>query len=871
MMDVSAFQSCFAGSPVAFALIEPIRDPNGRTTDFRFRCLNAACASLLGVPEEPLPENNFFFYFSKPDPACLNSLEQVASQGATCDVTIPCGGRALRLQGYQPEAGYCACLVSELSGQEHLEDQLDLGLAALDAAIRISGLVYWEYVPGQDAVFAGPGIWRQFPDLPAKAEVCLHPDEIEQKVAPESLDACRRLLSAMRRKEEHFQGDLKAVFTDRPVWVNVRGATVAGRHGETARVVGVIEKINDYKELELLFRTTLDQIGATVCTYEYAHKRITHWDKSRNIYGDPGMVVEGVPELAAHDGRVHPDDLATYYGMYKALAAGAPQTDETIRWRNSADEGWRWLKILYTNVFDSAGHPVRALCATLDVTDRKMKEADYQKWVLTAGGDTACHCNLTTDSCLLAGSDNAAPGHGKAVDAAFAGLARSIPNLDDLAQFKGTFSRASLLADFQEGRNTVSLVHRHLAQEGLIRWMKTTATLNRNPYTGDVETIICQKFTDSELNGPLAIDYEFIVEINLVKNTYRCCKTSEPSRSKYLTGNNYVTEMLEYINAYVIPEDRQICTRKLLLNSIRRELAIHPSFEFSYRILGEDGSVSRKQARITALDSQRQYALFTRRDLPADEPAASPTPDERTAGSALLAGVSHELLTPLHIIIGTGQAALQHEELAPDLRAGLQQIEDSAHTLLLRVRDLLDLRALRLNALRLEPAPFNLGDLMDDLDTYGRNLAQAKKLSWSCLPVRNARYAGDAGKLKKALTEVIDNAAKFTPAGKAVEFSCEQAEQRGRRVHLVFTVCDEGRGVNADFLPHACEAFSRQNSGSATPQPGAGLGLALCSGLAALMDGSVHLGKRPGGGTRCAVDVWVSLPDGTAAEAAPGA
>lgn len=873
-MNPASYFRCFDKSPLAFIVTEMEHDDSGRPKDFIFRYVNAACETILeDFSREKLLGQSFHAVFGRYNTKLLGLYNEVATTGESREVVDynPELGKTLRVQLYSPMENYCACILTDISRQNRVENELLFSSSALAATLNISGLLYCEYDAGEDTFIIRQDPSRILTGAIAVSNMRMTAAALSDIIVDDSREAYNSLLLAIRTGKEVVQDLHLHTAHGASQWVRVRCTSVSANGSNTRRTICIAERITDIKDFEKLFRTTLHQMHAAVCTYEIGSKRIIHWDESNNLYGDDGLVVDGVPELALRTKRVHPDDINVYKDMYASLQAGVAHVTATVRWRNRPNDEWRWLKILYTNVFNSAGKPVRALCVTLDVTDQKKEEEEYTQWIKTliGSGGQACHCNLSTDVCVdndgASGKDAARK---ETVDEYFARYCRAIPNLNDMELFRQKFSRSSLLQQFEAGNRVVTAQHRKLERDGSILWIRTSATLIKNPHTEDVEGIIRHTTIDSAIDSPLAIDYDYIVEIDIKKNIFWCLKSREATRSNLLTGNNYTTEMISYINLYVVEEDRREAIRNVLLSTIRKELAQRPSYEFYYHITEENGAIARKRARFTALDKTHTRVLFTRMDIPSFPgtehfgKASGTGASAELTGDAFLSSMNHALRTPLNTIIGLGHLAAEHPDVPPETQNDLKRIDSAAQTLLRQIDMLLSIADLRRGALGLRQEPFSLSSLLANLDADGADLAAARGLDWRCLgPETDVQFLGDAERLRQAVWPVLDNAAKFSQPGGSMSLECRVLEERNGQVQLRLTVLDAGCGVPVNMLPRVCQAFACGDSGASARYGGAGLGLALSSGLARLMGGSVQLHNRSNGGVECRVEIWLTRAD----------
>ncbi len=212
--------------------------------------------------------------------------------------------------------------------------------------------------------------------------------------------------------------------------------------------------------------------------------------------------------------------------------------------------------------------------------------------------------------------------------------------------------------------------------------------------------------------------------------------------------------------------------------------------------------------------------------------------------SEFLANISHELRTPLNGIIGMTQL-LANQSLTREQQELLAQINQSSAALLSLIDDVLDLSQLEAGRVAVNNDRFDLPELAESLIGIHAFAAQRRGLELSCfLDADVPRFViGDARKIRRILTHLLDNAIKFTETGEvllrvAAAVDTERRQQDGA-IELVFSVYDTGPGIPEDQVGTIFEPF-RQGDGSPTRQAGGtGVGLALCRELVELLGGDI--------------------------------
>jgi PAS domain S-box-containing protein len=252
--------------------------------------------------------------------------------------------------------------------------------------------------------------------------------------------------------------------------------------------------------------------------------------------------------------------------------------------------------------------------------------------------------------------------------------------------------------------------------------------------------------------------------------------------------------------------------------------------------------------------SQRKQVEEERRKAKEVAEAANRAKDE------FLANMGHELRTPLSGIIGMS-ALLQDTQLDPQQRQYVRTVNRSARALLTIINDLLDFSNIETGRLSIEKNPFDLKFAVEDVIQVLAPRAREKMLDLTVNypPDVPRRVIGDAGRIRQVLTNLVDNAIKFTDQGRvAVTVECLDLAggQAGDRAQVRLTVEDTGGGIPAEGIERVFEKFTQLDASPSRRHGGAGLGLAISKQLVELMDGSMGVRSRPGEGSA----FWLLLP-----------
>jgi len=245
--------------------------------------------------------------------------------------------------------------------------------------------------------------------------------------------------------------------------------------------------------------------------------------------------------------------------------------------------------------------------------------------------------------------------------------------------------------------------------------------------------------------------------------------------------------------------------------------------------------------------------------------------------SNFLATVSHELRTPLTSIIGYSEMleAGIAGELAEEQREFVETIRRKGDHLLALITSLLDLSKLEQGALRLDRQPLNAKEVLDEIANtlLPRTLKEHITIEVEAdenLPAID----GDPIRLRQVLSNLADNALKFTPEGGTVTLRATETDLVGGedgemgmvlmaagRPAVRIEVRDSGMGMKPDELPKIFDAFYQVDGSSTREHGGAGLGLSIVSRLVNAHEGEVRVESEPGVGTSFFVTLPAVEPD----------
>ena len=214
--------------------------------------------------------------------------------------------------------------------------------------------------------------------------------------------------------------------------------------------------------------------------------------------------------------------------------------------------------------------------------------------------------------------------------------------------------------------------------------------------------------------------------------------------------------------------------------------------------------------------------------------------------------MSHDIRTPLNVVLGMTQIAQKYKNDSARLERSLDSITTEGNYLLTLINSILDVNQLEYGHVELLKEPFVPAECMHHSVEILRPLAEKKEqeLTVKCSG-EDQVVVGDGNRLQQIMINIVSNAIKYTEAGGKIQVELECLP--GDRVRFVCR--DNGIGMSSEFVKHICEDYVRAEDSRISRTEGTGLGMSVVKGFTDLMKGTLSVESEEGKGSVFTVEI----------------
>jgi PAS domain S-box-containing protein len=220
------------------------------------------------------------------------------------------------------------------------------------------------------------------------------------------------------------------------------------------------------------------------------------------------------------------------------------------------------------------------------------------------------------------------------------------------------------------------------------------------------------------------------------------------------------------------------------------------------------------------------------------------------AKSEFLSRISHDMRTPLNVVIGMAHIASE-EKNSERTKDCLEKIDASSHFLLGLINDVLDMAKAERGKIELHVEPYQVEEFYGYIDAVVRPLCVQKKLNLVFDPQLVKEYIPLMDKLRsnQILFNLLSNAVKFTPEGGTVTVGIHEELIADKKMRMKIMVSDTGCGMSESFQKKLFEPFTQEQRDDVSLSRGTGLGLSIVKQMTDLMHGTIQVDSKVGKGT----------------------
>ena len=592
---------------------------------------------------------------------------------------------------------------------------------------------------------------------------------------------------------------------------------------------------------------------------------------------------------------IHPDDRDEVAYLFRHHVTRSGTNHLNVR-KQTMKGNWIWVCIHYS--FTKYADKMYAYCTYFDITE--IKESQRQTQAMY--DELNKELNTLADESLAALRSNLTKGVveevrgrdlyftdkvGAPIEDLIKVRMANMPLESDRKNYVETFDLEKLKQKYYLGEGPASLVIFSRRQSGRQCFIKYSASMRKDPATGDIIVLGVESEYNSEkvtevLNDKvLAKQYDMVSYI--VSGSYGVVIGSreEAGKGNIFPKNNNGSYM-EYIWDQVIPaasgkvHDKEELLRALSAETI--EMKLSESEPYTVDVTCEiGGEIYNKRFMFYVVDPEARFYILLKSDITdvirdqrrQNDALALALEEARQANvakTAFLSNMSHEIRTPMNAIIGLDNIALKEKNLSPETRDQLEKINGSAKHLLELINDILDMSRIESGRMVLKNEEFSFMNMLEQINTMINGQCRDKGLNYDCRLTGKFSdyYIGDDMKLKQVIINILGNAVKFTPAGGNVTFTAENVKTYDDKCTIRFVMKDTGIGMDKEFLPRIFEAFSQEDGATTNKYGGTGLGMAITKNIVEMMNGNISVESEKGRGTTFTVNVTLKTSEKSA-------
>ncbi|BCL35598.1 PAS domain S-box protein [Nostoc sp. MS1] len=587
---------------------------------------------------------------------------------------------------------------------------------------------------------------------------------------------------------------------------------------EESLIGGIAVDITEHKQAETALRKSEERWQLVI---EGNQDAIWDWDITTDETFRSARWAELVKEVNYHPiadhqdciSRIHPDDLERVMAVKQDCLEGKIPS-YVVEYRLRCNDGsYKWVLVHAIAQRDQQGNPVRMVGSIKDITERvQAQEALQQQLHRTLLLEQITQkIRQSLDSQEIFETAATQIGQAFAVDRCLIHSYITHPE-----------SRIPIVAQY-----------RHAADCSMQKWDFSTVE----------DSHILQLMSQDQAIAYTSGDVRSDSSLQLVVPS--CCQISV--KSILAVRTSYQGEPNGAICLHQCDHFRQWTTEEIaLLEAVAAQLGI-----------------ALAQAQLLEQETKQREELTLKNFALEQAKRAAETANR--AKSEFLAMMSHEIRTPMNAVIGMTELLLE-TDLTSQQRDFVETVLTSSDALLSIINDILDFSKIESGKLELEQEPFEVRTCIEQvIDLLAAKAAQKDiELAYLIHPQVPSQIIGDVTRLRQILTNLINNAIKFTHEGEvviSVRSQSSPSQNAKNCCELLFTIKDTGIGIAPEVMERLFQPFVQADASMTRKYGGTGLGLVISKRLGEMMRGHLWVESRGCVGGNPPSDWQVRNPD----------
>lgn len=358
-------------------------------------------------------------------------------------------------------------------------------------------------------------------------------------------------------------------------------------------------------------------------------------------------------------------------------------------------------------------------------------------------------------------------------------------------------------------------------------------------------------------------------QVDLLTHKYREIFAEDYMKSIVPAAGDSLTDMFDTVYQRTFEQFRREFSELRNIELIKKKLALANVFTVECKTMfigwiaihvmavsrDADGSVTEILITGENIDERKQDEIETEAEIKA---AYGEVKRANRSKSDFVSRMSHDIRTPLNVIIGMTTIAAQHKGDPEKIDYCIEKIAESSKHLLALINEIFDISGLESGNIELVKEDFSIAGLMDNVLNVTKSMSELKHqtVTLDMTGLKNQFVSGDKTKLEEIITNLVTNAVKYTADDGDINISVSEENAGDMGADFIFKIKDNGIGMGAEKLKSVFE-----NKGKKTEEQSGGIGLVITKKYVEAMNGTIDVASEPLHGSEFTVRVHMALQD----------